>query len=239
MVLKTKHNIGFIDGSLPMPERTHPEFLLWGALNTMVLCWILNLIDKDIRHSVLQHEVAQTLWDELKKRFGSYNALRLANMKEAIDCFKQDSLSVTQYYVHLKGLWEEYLQFNPIIDYDCVIVRTKPCAAVEAFKERHDTKHLIKFLHGLRPEFDVLETQLLMMKPLPSVEAVVDDILQHEQKLKSDKGHSNRGVPSVALAAQGDKQKSFSSFEPSKGGRDSPDAERKFCRYCKKDGHVK
>ncbi|CAL1380287.1 unnamed protein product [Linum trigynum] len=160
----------------------------------MVLCWILNSIEKDIRRSVLQHEVAQTLWDELKQRFGSCNALRLANLKGDIDRFKQGSLSVTQYYVHLKGLWEEYLQFNPIVDCDCLIARVRPCAAVEAFKERQETEYLIKFIRGLRPEFDVVQTQLLMMKSLPSVQAAVDDILQHEQKLKSDKGYPNRSV---------------------------------------------
>ncbi|CAL1409881.1 unnamed protein product [Linum trigynum] len=239
MVLKTKHKVGFIDGSLPMPERTHPEFVVWDASNTIVLCWILNSVDKDIRRSVLQHDIAQALWDELKQRFGSCNALRLANLKEAIAQFKQGSLSVTQYYVHLKGLWEEYLQFNPIVDCDCVAIRTRPCAAVEAFKERQETEYLIKFLRGLRPEFDVVQTQLLMMKPLPSVQAAVDDILQHEQKIKSDKGHSTRNVLSVALAAQGDKQKGYTSFEPGNGGRDNAEGERKFCRYCKKEGHLK
>ncbi|CAL1411466.1 unnamed protein product [Linum trigynum] len=78
-----------------------------------------------------------------------------------------------------------------------------------------------------------------MMKPLPSLQAAVDDILQHEQKLKYDKRHSNRSVHSVALAEQGDKQKSSSSFEPNKGGKDGTEAEINFCRYCKKNGHLK
>ncbi|CAI0559160.1 unnamed protein product, partial [Linum tenue] len=72
--------------------------------------------------------------------------------------------------------------------------------------------------------------------PLPAVETAVDDILQHEQKLKGDKGQSTSGIQSVALAAQGDQNKSFT---PNKENKFESAKEGKFCRYCKMGGHQK
>ncbi|CAL1384176.1 unnamed protein product [Linum trigynum] len=221
MALKTKHKIGFIDGSIVSPGVGNPNYSTWDACNTLVLCWILNSVDKEIRRSVMQHDVAQTLWEELKARFGYANAIKLSNLGDQIIACKQGTMNVTQYYTALKGLWEEHLQFNPIVDCNCAPQRTQPCAAVEAFKQKQETYYLIRFLKGLRPEFDVVHTQILMMKPLPTVEVAINDVLQHEQKLKADKSVT-RGVQSVALAELGD----------------NPD-EKKFCRYCKKEGHVK
>ncbi|CAL1408897.1 unnamed protein product [Linum trigynum] len=221
MALKTKHKIGFIDGSIPSPGVASPNYNTWDACNTLVLCWILNSVDKEIRRSVMQHDVARDLWEELKARFGYANAIKLSNLGDQIIACKQGNLNVTQYYTALKGLWEEHLQFNPIVDCNCAPQRTQPCAAVKAFKQKQEVDYLIRFLKGLRPEFDVVHTQILMMKPLPTVEVAINDVLQHEQKLKADKGIT-RGVQTIALAVQGDAQDG-----------------KKFCRYCKKEGHVK
>ncbi|CAL1389135.1 unnamed protein product [Linum trigynum] len=173
MALKTKHKIGFIDCSIVVPTIGDPTYSTWDACNTLVLCWILNSIEKEIRRSVMQHEVARTLWEELKARFGFTNAIKLSNMEDQIIACKQGPQSVTQYYTVLKGLWEEHLQYNPIVNCNCAPQRTQPCAAVEAFKQKQETNYLIRFLKGLRSEFDVVHTQILMMKPLPTVEVAI------------------------------------------------------------------
>ncbi|CAL1356207.1 unnamed protein product [Linum trigynum] len=115
----------------------------------------------------MQHENARVLWEELKKHFGLPNAIKLANLEDQITTCKQGSLDITQYYTAFKGLWEENLQFNTIVECDCVPQRTRPCAAVEAFKQKQEVEYLIRFLKGFRPEYDVFHTQMLMRKPLP------------------------------------------------------------------------
>ncbi|CAL1371003.1 unnamed protein product [Linum trigynum] len=228
MALKTKHKIGFIDGSIPMPSLDDVNFGLWDACNNIVLCWILNSIEKEIRRSVMQHENAKDLWDELKRRFGLPNAIKLANLQDQIIACKQGSMNITQYYTAFKGLWEENLQFNPIVECDCVVPRVRPCAAVEAFKQKQEVEYLIRFLKGMRSECEVVHTQLLMMKPLPTVDASVNDLLQHEQKIKGDKGGGTKGVQTVALAVSG-----------VPGGHNKPTGSdgKKFCRYCKQENH--
>ena len=78
--LKTKHKVGFSDGSIVPPPPASDRYPLWDACNTMVLCWISNSLHPEIRRSVLNHENAQILWQELKRRFGQANALKMANL---------------------------------------------------------------------------------------------------------------------------------------------------------------
>ncbi|CAL1399090.1 unnamed protein product [Linum trigynum] len=59
-----------------------------------------------------------------------------------------------------------------------------------------------------------------MMKPLPTAEVAINDVLQHEQKLKKDRGIT-RSVQTVALAVRGGSQEG-----------------RKFSRCCKKENHT-
>ena len=97
--LKTKHKVGFIDGSIPPPPPASDRYPLWDACNTMVLCWIANSLHPEIRRSVLNHENALVLWQELKRRFGQANALKMAIYKMRymdVSRVKCQSLNTTQ-----------------------------------------------------------------------------------------------------------------------------------------------
>ncbi|CAL1406372.1 unnamed protein product [Linum trigynum] len=227
MVLKTKHKVGFIDGTITMPPRDSDRFALWDACNTLVLCWIQNSVAKDIRRSVLTHSNAKALWDELKRRYGVPNALRIMNLEDEIGDCKQGTQTISQYYTKVKGLWDEYVEFNPIIPCACAPGNPIPCAAVAAFIQKQETDYLIKFLRGLNPAYDIVKTQLLMQKPLPSVSTAVDDLLQHEQKLKGDNVSGGKKSQTMVLAVEGEQ------------GRDGNEGRqgRKFCRFCKMRNH--
>ncbi|CAL1353196.1 unnamed protein product [Linum trigynum] len=63
-----------------------------------------------------------------------------------------------------------------------------------------------------------------MQKPLPSVSEAVDDLLQHEQKLKGE-GTGKRSQ-TVALAVNTDTQST------------RRNQEKRYCVYCKKTNHT-
>ncbi|CAL1412746.1 unnamed protein product [Linum trigynum] len=98
MGLKMKHKLGFIDGSIPMPPRTSPNFILWDGCNIAVLSWILNSLNKDIRRSVMSHVNARVLWEELKRRYAKPNAIRIINLEDDIHKCKQGAQTINQYY---------------------------------------------------------------------------------------------------------------------------------------------
>ncbi|CAL1413574.1 unnamed protein product [Linum trigynum] len=135
-VLKTKHKMGFVDGSLPRPAIHDPQFHLWDGCNTVVLTWILNSLNKDIRRSVMRHDNAKVLWDELRRRFGQLNANRLINLEDEIHKCKQGTQSITQYYTQIKSLWDEYTEYNPFVACNCLPGNINPCTAVEAFERK-------------------------------------------------------------------------------------------------------
>ncbi|CAN1754083.1 Retrovirus-related Pol polyprotein from transposon TNT 1-94 [Linum perenne] len=175
----------------------------------------------------MSHEVAQVLWEELKQRFGQANALKIANLQDEIHACKQGSMTVTQYYTLIKGLWEEYSQFSPIVPCNCAPGTTNTCPAVKAFQTKQDTDYLIRFLRGLNAEYDVVKTQLLMMKPLPSITSAYDDALQHEEKLKGGITIGQDSTQPVVFAAATAQAVSTDTVD-----------KKLFCRYCKKDTHV-
>ncbi|CAN1778901.1 Retrovirus-related Pol polyprotein from transposon RE1 [Linum perenne] len=178
----------------------------------------------------MNHEVAKNLWDELKELFGLGNAVRLANLQDEIHACKQGDDSVSQYYTNIKGLWEEYTQFSPIVPCTCAPGNAALCLAVEAFKTKQENDYLIRFLRGLNENFDVVKTQLLMMRPLPSIITAYNDALQHEEKLKSGSGRGKESQAAAFAIPQAQR------FDGAKIG--SPTGDKKFCRYCKKDNHT-
>ncbi|CAN1851581.1 hypothetical protein LINPERHAP1_LOCUS40246 [Linum perenne] len=253
--LKTKHKLGFIDGSIKPPD--------------------------SVRRSVINYENAQALWEELKSRFGYANAVKLANLQDEIHACKQGTMSVTQYFTIVKGLWEEYSQFSPIVHCNCAPGNQVICPAVAAFQEKQDTDYLIRFLRGLGPEYDVVKTQLLMMKPLPSINQAFNHALQHEDKIKgkvttqgeqwqslvfaatTNPPTSNAAANAVSFAKPATSNTKFKGKVTTQGEQwQSPvfaattnpptsnaaanavsfakpaTSDTKFCRYCKKDTHV-
>ncbi|CAL1400061.1 unnamed protein product [Linum trigynum] len=148
----------------------------------------------------MSHENAKTLWDELHRRFGQLNANRLTNLEDEIHRCKQGSMTITQYYTLIKGLWDEYSEYSPIVECNCISGNPIPCTAVVAYNQKQETDYLIKFLRGLNPEFEGVKKQLLMLKPLPTVADAVDDLLQHEQELKANTSGSGKRSQTVALA---------------------------------------
>ncbi|CAL1387899.1 unnamed protein product [Linum trigynum] len=224
MGLKMKHKVGFIDGSIPMPPVTDDTFLLWDGCNTAVLSWILNSLHKDLRRSVMNHVSAKVLWDELKRRHGKPNAIRITNLEDDIHKCKQGNRSINQYHNEIKGIWEELAQFSPIVPCNCAPGNINPCDAVVAYTERQETDYLIRFLRGLHPDYEIVKSQLLSRKPLPTVSEAVDDLLQYEQKLRVE-SHGGRRAQSVALAVEAEEDE-----KPRGQGK-------KFCIYCKRTNH--
>ncbi|KAL8492751.1 hypothetical protein ACS0TY_024087 [Phlomoides rotata] len=43
-----KSKVGFIDGSIVLPAKTSPEYVVWKKVDCMVVSWILSSISKDL-----------------------------------------------------------------------------------------------------------------------------------------------------------------------------------------------
>ena len=67
--LTTKHKIGFIDGTIPVPNPDSPQFILWTRCNMTLLSWIINSVSPVIGSSITYTDNARAIWFDLRHRF--------------------------------------------------------------------------------------------------------------------------------------------------------------------------
>ncbi|XP_076895723.1 uncharacterized protein LOC143548433 [Bidens hawaiensis] len=134
----------------------------WQRCNDMVISWILNILNHDIRDSVLCAETAQILWNELNSRYGQANGARVYQIQKNLCQIYQGSSDIANYFAKIKSNWDELNDVNTIPP--CT------CGAAHAFAKREEDQRLIQFLVGLNPSYDMIRSNILMMQPLPSID---------------------------------------------------------------------
>jgi len=117
---------------------------------------------------------AKVVWDDLFERFNKVDGSRTFNLHKEIATLSQDTSSVSMYYSKLKGLWEEFEALVPI-----------PGCSCEGSKEysvHHQNLKLFQFLMGLNDSYLQARSQILMLKPIPSVNQAYSMILSDESQ---------------------------------------------------------
>ncbi|XP_019253996.1 PREDICTED: uncharacterized protein LOC109232705 [Nicotiana attenuata] len=123
IALSAKNKLGFIDGSLAVPEADSGLQRAWARCNDMVLSWLLNSLSKEIAESVLYSQSAKDLWSDLEDRFGQTNGAKLFQLQKELSAVTQGNSSVSSYFTKIKSLWGELDALNTfsacICDCDC------------------------------------------------------------------------------------------------------------------------
>ena len=83
------------------------EVNAWVIVNSMVTSWILNVIDPKLHASVAYTDSAQSIWENIQKRYAVPNVPKIHQFKAEIASFKQGALSVVEFFLKLMGLWNE------------------------------------------------------------------------------------------------------------------------------------
>ncbi|KAG6472036.1 hypothetical protein ZIOFF_069491 [Zingiber officinale] len=136
---------------------------------------------------------------------------------------EQGSMSVTNYFATLKGLWDEFDYYR--------MENWSSTDDHQRYLKLLEKDRIIKFLDGLTAEFESLKGQILSLDPT-SLEQVYYKILSEEgrKKTMNNKGISTRGPPigetSVFIG-------SANKFWPGGTKRQGD----RFCRHCKRTNH--
>ncbi|PKI69406.1 hypothetical protein CRG98_010204 [Punica granatum] len=93
MALRAKNKVGFIDGTLPEPANDNPNKPIWVMINSLVLMWIVNLLERDLQSRIACIENARILWEDLKQRFTQGNESKFTNSK---DCLSKKMIGVSE-----------------------------------------------------------------------------------------------------------------------------------------------
>ncbi|XP_070010707.1 uncharacterized protein [Nicotiana sylvestris] len=91
IALSANNKLGFIDGTLTIPQVDSGLQKTWARCNDMVLSWILNSLSKEIGESVLYSQSAKDLWSDLENRFGQTNGAKLFQLQKQLSVVVKNS----------------------------------------------------------------------------------------------------------------------------------------------------
>ncbi|CAL1354157.1 unnamed protein product [Linum trigynum] len=222
--LLAKNKLGLVTGTVPRPA-SGPELEAWVRCNAAVVGWLRTGMSRDIRSSLSASLTAQQIWDELKERFSTGNLPRRYKLRRDITNLRQDRLSVATFYSKLKRLWDDWLTLDPPARCTCGKCE---CNVEQRTRSSHEDMRLLDFLIGLDESFSVVRTQLLSMKPTPSLGAAYQMAANDEQQ----RNLSQDTRPSMDAAAFQGKSDNLPSEPRTPEGRP-------WCTHCEKPGHFK
>ena len=83
--LRSKRKLGFIHGSITKPIEKEGKYSeggkAWEMVNSMVMSWIMNVIDPRLHKSVAYGATTKQLWENIKKRYDAPNIPRIPKLK--------------------------------------------------------------------------------------------------------------------------------------------------------------
>ncbi|KAG6517609.1 hypothetical protein ZIOFF_021005 [Zingiber officinale] len=153
-----------------------------------------------------------------------HDMLHTYQINSQIFKLEQGSMSVTNYFATLKGLWDEFDYYR--------MENWSSTDDHQRYLKLLEKDRIIKFLDGLTAEFESLKGQILGLDPTPSLEQVYYKILSEEgrKRTMNNKGISTGGPPigetSVFIG-------SANKFRPGGTKRQGD----RFCRHCKRTNH--
>ncbi|XP_050222723.1 uncharacterized protein LOC126672815 [Mercurialis annua] len=172
MALLSKNKFKFVDGSISVRNRDDVSFEIWERCNTMVMSWLYRAVTSTIDESISCLDSAYEIWNDLRDRFSQGDNYRIGDLQEEIYTFQQSNLSITEYYTHLKTLWDE-LQIYLFV------------------RDNQSSDQSIKFLRGLNENFAHVRSQILMNEVLPPINKVFSLLIQHERQLNNPGRQAN------------------------------------------------
>ncbi|KAJ8425811.1 hypothetical protein Cgig2_008860 [Carnegiea gigantea] len=91
---------------------------------------------------------------------------------------KQNKVPVSEYYTKMRGIWEELDSMGELLV--LTVLTDEIVTFLNALGKQQQEHKLFQFLNGLDDEFGPQRSQILLMTPLPSIEAACVMLQQEE-----------------------------------------------------------
>ncbi|KAL3514207.1 hypothetical protein ACH5RR_026924 [Cinchona calisaya] len=235
--VKGKDLWGHIDGSKPAPDKDKEkdEHAKWEVKDAQIMAWILGSVDPNIILNLQPFKTAAEMWNYLKKLYSQHNTARRFQLEHELATIQQGSLSISDFYSSFMNLWAEYTD---------IVYANLPPEGLSSVQLVHETTKKDQFLMKLRSEFESTRSSLMNREPVPSLDVCLNALFREEQRILTQSTMEQQRSTSVPMAyvAQGKpKGRDLSTIQCfcCKGfGHYASNCSKKFCNYCKKDGHI-
>ena len=200
--LRAKRKIGFVNGSLKIPDETNKplEAEMWRTANSMIVGWIRASITPVLQSTVPFSPDANKMWTDLKRSFSVGSAVRVHQLKAELASCKQEGSTVMDYFGRLSQKWEELLNCKPI--------PTCTCKAAEVYAKEYEEEKVHQFLMGLdEARFGNVCTNIIGMEMLPDLNSVYQRMVREEKRLGASRSESKEtpvGFAAKVVSGEGE-----------------------------------
>ncbi|XP_020978092.1 uncharacterized protein LOC110271492 [Arachis ipaensis] len=164
---------------------------------------------------------------------------KIAELEEELYTMKQGDLTITGYYTKMKAVWEEIESFQPVPKCkDC----NKECdCGLQTMRNYRRENYAVRFLRGLNEQYGTVKSQIMLMRPLPTINEVFSLLTQQERQLHGP-DQEVRNFAAVANSVH-----NFNNYVPrgrgrgrraGRTGRGGGRSSSTTCSYCHMVGHL-
>ncbi|KAJ9159780.1 hypothetical protein P3X46_025255 [Hevea brasiliensis] len=228
---------------LVSPVLIGPNYHSWSRAMRMAL------LSKNKLHFVDGYLRAPATTDPLYHAWERCNTmgdiLRISDLQKEIYSLKQGHRTVTKYFIELKILWDELMnfRFRPIPNCSCA--NPYNYGALLKVTEYLDYDYVLRFLKGLNDQYANVRSQIMMLDSFPTINKAFSLVVQQERQISSS---GNQIEPKVLVnkAVRGDQQefkpRSFysgpKSFTNNGPRPTAPSVDTRFYTFCGKPRHT-
>ncbi|XP_019150240.1 PREDICTED: uncharacterized protein LOC109147058 [Ipomoea nil] len=228
MALLSKNKLGFVDGTIPIPNIGEVKYPYWRRCNNMVATWIMRAISPEIASTLLWVGSAERIWSTLRARFNEADIFRISNLLAEIHQIRHGDLTVSGYFAKLENLWDELQVIRPLPT--CKCDRMCDCGLLETLQQHLENDNLSVFLRGLNETYASVQSQIMMTKPLPTVDEAFMIVQQQERRFNNGVTGMQTQEAGRVLHTQGNGA-GFKKFH-------SNSNKKPVCTYCGFTGHI-
>ena len=178
ITLSSKNKLAFVNGQIPQPNSTDPNFKSWERINSTIISWFMKVLDPQIARSVLYFPTAQAIWQNLEERFAITSGTQIYSLTQQLFAIDQGSDCLSTYFTKIKMLWDEFDASHPLPTCSCT---NCTCGINSKLIQMREEQRLILFLMKLNPTYKTIRGNILMQQPLPSISYAYRLIMQEEK----------------------------------------------------------
>ena len=194
MFISGKDKLGYINGDFPQPEPAAP-FRRWRTKNFVVKGWLIGSMNPSLVSNFIRFPTAKQVWDSIATTyFDGTDASQVYDLKRRVTRMKQSGESIETYYNCLQGVWREidFRRPNPMV---CV-------HDIQKYNTLLQEDRVYTFLDGLDDRLDKIRSDVLQLKPFPSVEQAYAYV-RREDSRQTVMLSNNGTIPAAAMISRG------------------------------------
>ncbi|KAL9667154.1 hypothetical protein QQ045_001503 [Rhodiola kirilowii] len=180
IALGIKMKLGFVRGEFPRPIDAY-QGARWDKCNNVVLSWIINSVSPKIGSSLIHSTDCTHAWEDLEERFSGTNDFTIFSIQQGISMLMQEEKTIAQYYNKLIQLWGDEDAFTE--ETSCEL--GSRCKARRCSNDRKMRDMRMKFLICLNEVYVTSRSNILQMRPSPSLKECYKQLIQDENQRKS------------------------------------------------------